>query len=146
MRRLWIPVFLGCFVGACGILGPDEFRRVIGDIGRGHPEDVFAVPDSVLVAEAFKLSFRTYGYYGDSKGETHVRIQGNVATITPYDYYRRKNREPIRPFLGFSHEATVRFVEVGEAQVILRVRIPDGRTKTSSDTIEVKKTMRVYSR
>ena len=140
-----MSVLLGLLVGACGIVGPDEYRRVIGVI-RGDGRYVSAVPDSVLVGEWFTFSFHTHGYYDDRKGETHVKMQGNIATITPYDYYHR-NRKPIAPFISFRHETGVRFLEAGEAQVILRARARVGRSLiVGRDTIEVKQTMHVYSR
>ncbi len=121
MRRLVIPVFVGLLIGACGILGLDE-KRVIGQLLNRPIEDVLVVPDAVLVGEPFTVTVVTTGGGNDRKGETEVRIQGNVATITPYDYKYTGGGDVLTIQYIWTHTASVRFVEVGEAQVIIRTR------------------------
>ena len=119
MRRLPILVLLGVFVGACGIFGV-EFKRVVGTLSNG--EYAFIVPDSVLVGEPFTVRVETTGGGRDRKGQVEVQIQGNVATITPYDYEYTGGGDIQTIQYRWVHLASVRFVEIGEAQVILRTR------------------------
>ncbi len=115
MRRLLMPVLAGLLVGACGILGPDE-KRVVGELV------YVAVPNSVLVGEPFTVTVVTIGDQCYWKGETEVRIQGNVATIAPNVYVDMSpDACPLAPN-RFAHEATVRFLQVGEAVVVFRGR------------------------
>ena len=143
MRRLLIPVLLGLLVGACGILfGPSE-RRVVGLLSTIDPQ-YYDVPDSVSVGEAFTVYFQTEAEKSCyRRGETEVKIEGNVATITQYNYRILKADVCALPPLRYGHDATVRFVEVGEAQVILRGRWVH---EYSTDIIELKWTVHVYSR
>ena len=142
MRRLLIPILVGLLAGACGILEPSEWERIIGKVGGGPNENVFAVPDSIGAGESFTIRFRTVGIPGERKGSTEVRYRGNVATIIPYDYRcstQQEDRGP--PYLGFRHEATVQFVEDGEAQVILIGRDPNRPDRV----IQWQQNLRVYS-
>ncbi len=143
MRRFLMPALLGLLVGACGILGPDE-KRVVGQLA-SNPQRFpqhFVVPDSVLVREAFTVVVTTVGHQCYRRGETEVRIQDNVATITPYDYVDIRHDVCLLAPSHFTHEATVRFMEVGEALVVIR-----GRARNAShQIIEVTGTwpLRVY--
>ena len=132
MRRLLIPVLLGVLVGACSILGV-ELKRVVGTLYNG--EYSFIVPDSVLVGEPFTVRVETTGGGRDRKGQVEVHIQGNVATITPYDYEYTGGGNIATVQFIWIHLATVRFVEIGEAQVILH-------TRTMGD---LRRTLRVFS-
>ena len=126
-------VLVGLLLGACGILGPDE-KRVIGTLYDGPIEDVFIVPDSVLVGERFTVTVVTTGGGRDRKGESDVRTQGNVATITPYDYEYTGGGDIQAIQYIWIHAASVQFTEVGEARVILRTRFRG----------DLQRTLRVY--
>ena len=119
MRRLPIPVLVGVFVGACGIFGID-MKRVVGTLNNG--EYAFVVPDSVLVGVPFTVRVETTGGGRDRKGQVEVQIQGNVATITPYDYEYTGGGDIQTIQYIWVHLARVRFVDIGEAHVILRTR------------------------
>lgn len=142
MRRLLIPILVVLLVGACGIFEPGEWERILGVIQGGPSDNVLAVPDSIGAGESFTIDFWTRGISGDRKGSTEVRYQGNVATIIPYDYRcstQQEDRGP--PYPGFRHEATVQFVEEGEAQVILIGRDPN----RPDQVIQWQRNLRVYS-
>ena len=119
MRRLLIPVLLGLLVGACGILGPDE-RLVVGVLARHNP---LVIPDSVGIGEAFTVTVTTVGSGSCTRtGKTEVKIQDNIATITPYDYDDVGADVCTTDLRRFTHEATVRFLQVGEALIVIRSR------------------------
>ena len=136
MQRPLIFVLAGLLVSACGILGPDE-KLVIGAIDIFNLDDIdpLVVPDSVAVGKEFLVTVTTTGggcYRAGNR--TDVEIQGNVATITPYDYRYIGGDACILPLYYFTHETTLRFTEAGEAKVILRGRGDNGSIVTIGDS------------
>ena len=125
MRRLLIPVLLGLLAGACGILGPDE-KLVVGVFSRLTPP---VIPDSVGIGAAFTVTVTTVGSRTCTRtGKTEVKIQDNIATITPYDYENVSAGDICTADLhNFTHEATVRFLQVGEALIVIRGRASHAR-------------------
>ena len=127
MRRLLIPVLLGLLVGACGILGPDE-KLVVGVLALHNP---LVIPDSVGIGEAFTVTVTTVGSRSCTRtGKTEVKIQDNIATITPYDYEDVGADVCTTDLYRFTHEATVRFLQVGEALIVIRSRASHARQNT----------------
>ena len=137
MRRLLIPVLLGLLAGACGILGPDE-KLVVGVLARHSPA---VIPDSVGIGAAFTVTVTTVGSRSCTRtGKTEVKIQDNIATIAPYDYENVSADICTTDLHNFTHEATVRFLQVGEALIVIRGRASHAR----QNTITKRRTLHVY--
>lgn len=117
---LLVPVALA----ACGISEPIEDRLIgiVDEESEGVP--AVSVPEEVGVAEVFEVTVRTVGGACVRKGETEVEVDGDTATITPYDHYAVP-----RPGLGciptaetFQHTAELTFASAGDAWVVVRAR------------------------
>ena len=135
MRPTGLLVAAGLLMGACGIFGPDE-ERVIGRID-SDSDPMFIVPDSVAVGQAFTVTVVTGGDSCYRNGDTEVRIEGNIAVVTPYDF--RRNADVCFSLLQFfDHQATILFDVTGGAQVKLRASTLLG------DPIELTRVVQVY--
>ena len=86
-------------------------------------EPVF-LPDSVAAGSRFTVVVYTMGGGCISFNSTRVDIDGNQATITPYDTFRTPGRSSgCDAYLtAIEHEATIRFTRKGQATVLIRVR------------------------
>ena len=132
MQRLVLSVLAVLLVGGCS-------KLVIGEISYDyHPYDgPLVVPDTVMAGSGFLVSVVTSGDGCASQGTTSVDIQGNVATIIPYDYVDRSifgSCDLVQAW--FIYEVIIRFPERGEATVLLRGRY-NGTTVTVSRTLWV---------
>ncbi len=111
-----------------GILGANE-ERVIGEIDLSIPETVVAppsAPDTVAVSRLFVVSLLTIGGGCRRVGETEVRVVGNTAFVTPYDYRGTGGRTCTLGLKPFIHDTTVRFDVVGQALVLITAQDRDG--------------------
>ena len=121
MRRFVVIGLSGLLVGGCGILGLDTETR-IGVLFDGSLEFAVVVPDSVILGESFTVVVVTVGSSSCTRIEsTRVDIRGNEATITPYDTYKTRG-DCTADEHWFRHEATIRFMERGEATIFVRIR------------------------
>ena len=133
MRRLAIlglgsVLFGGCYYTETliGVLSAANAQPSFED---QQPFRPIVVPDSVAVGEAFTAVVHTLGGGGIGFNSTRVDIHGNVATITPYDTYKRTGWfGGCEAYLSANrHEATVRFMKQGQATVSFRVRESEDR-------------------
>ena len=141
MRRLLLPVLAVLLVGGCSKLVVGElYDYDLYDLydyypyGDGSP---LAVPDTVRAGRAFIASAATAGGRCTSRGTTDVKIQDNVATITPYDYEDMTIFGCTLELYMIFHEVTLRFRARGEAKVILRGRY-NGEIVTVNRTVWVR--------
>lgn len=124
MRKLVILAFGSVLLGGCGLMGPDTETR-IGDLYIYIPEDlVIEVPDSVAVGQEFTVVVYTKGDGCIRFHSTRVDIDGNVATITPYDTFPLGYNCNASVPSSIRHEATIRFTERGKATILFRVYSP----------------------
>lgn len=100
------------------------------------------VPDSVAAGSRFAVDVYTVGGGCISFNSTRVDVDGNVATITPYDTYRTPGR-----YFGcdayetaMKHESTLRFTKRGQATVSFRVR----ETQYHREPLVLSRTVHVY--
>lgn len=122
LTRLVIVGFASVLIGGCyysetliGVLAPEDHW------------DSIVVPDSVAVRSHFTVAVYTENSGCISFNSTRVDIRGNVATITPYDTFKRPGRfGGCEAYLEWrKHEATIRFMKTGQATIIFRVRLRD---------------------
>lgn len=111
-----------------GCYYPETLIGVLSDDGmvvfQGEPAGPIFMPDSVAAGSKFAVVVYTSGGGCTSFNSTRVDIDGNVATITPYDNYKRHGwYGGCDAYLtAIKHEATVRFMKRGQATVLFRVR------------------------
>lgn len=120
-------------------------ERELGTINfYGEPVQV-EVPSSVRQGQPFVVTVVTYGGGCIGKGETKVEGKALRAEVRPYDY----DISPTLPINGtcttelrhYEHTATLRFVEVGTAEIVFYGRKENlsGVTQTSATrTVEVR--------
>ena len=136
MRRLVVFGLVSVLFGGCGILGPDTETR-IGDLYAYGSEDyAIMVPDSVAVGQEFTVVVHTRGGGCIKFHSTRVDIDGNVATITPYDTFILGSRVCTANIDSIRHEATIRFMKRGQATILFRVYSPG--------SYRLNRTVRVY--
>lgn len=123
-RRASAAALFAVALAGCGVSEPIEDRLVgiVDEEAEGVP--AVSVPEQVGVAEAFEVTVRTVGGACVRKGDTEVEVDGDTATITPYDHFAVP-----RPGLGciptaetFQHTAELTFTSGGDAWVVVRVR------------------------
>ena len=114
---------LGVAASACGIAEPIE-DRLVGILHEQDGVPAVLVPGQAEVAQPFEVTVRTVGGACIRKGETEVEIEGQTATVTPYDRYAIP-----RPGLGclpsastIEHTVLVTFEGAGDATVVVRAR------------------------
>ena len=141
MRRLVIlglgsVLFGGCYYTETliGVLSDDVMLF--------YEDQPFVVPDSVAVEEAFTAVVYTLGSGCISFNGTRVDVEGNTATITPYDTFKTPGRSTgCETYLTANrHEATIRFRKKGQATVFLRIR----ETQYRRDVRVLRRTVHVY--
>jgi hypothetical protein len=108
---------------ACGIAEPIE-DRLVGVVYEQDGVPAVVVPEEAGVAQPFEVTVRTVGGACIRKGETEVEVDGQTATVTPYDRYAIP-----RPGLGclpaastIEHTVLVTFEGAGDATVVVRAR------------------------
>ena len=138
MRKLLLPVLAVLLMGGCSKLVVGELYYDDDDYPYGSTP--LAVPDTVMAGRAFIASAATAGGGCTTQGTTDVKIQGNLATITPYDYGDMGIFDIVSCSLVryiIFHEVTLHFRARGEAKVILRGRY-NGEMVTVSRTVWVR--------
>lgn len=121
MRRLVILGVGSLLLGGCGLLGPDTETRIGNLFIYGSEDSAIQVPDSVAVGHEFMVVVRTQGDGCTTFHSTRVEIDGNVATITPYDTFRFGAKACTADMRTIRHEATIRFTKRGQATILFRV-------------------------
>ncbi len=138
-------LLLGC--AAIGTETDDGTRpdavRVMGEI-KGYNNDDPRI-EIVPGTRSALVRVTTYGGGCHSRGDTEVRVDGMVATVTPYDYTAPPGTVCTQPLISFIHEANISFPSSGTA--LIRVRGIDRSTRSAQnmigDTITVERSVEV---
>ena len=92
-----------------------------------------------------QVTISTYGSGCHRIGETHVKVHGLEAVITPYDYTAPPGTPCTRQLVTMVHQARVAFNDSGMARII--VLGLDHRTVSAinmiGDTLRVERTLNI---
>lgn len=119
--RTWFVVLV-LLTHACGVNNPDVEHHMLGVPGPNpgiikfyDARILISVPETARTGESVTVTVRTYGDGCFSEGETRVTIDGRSVVVEPFDNVREGACEDI--LLGFQHEATITFHQIGLTNV-----------------------------
>jgi hypothetical protein len=117
--RFALAFGLVILISACGeIFGP-TYRSQLGYIDQTFSQPI-SIPDSVAAKTDFTVSFRTSGGGCMKQGDTKVAmIDSRTAEIRPYDDRVVNPTSCTANIEFYSHTATLRFAQSGNATVRL---------------------------
>ena len=124
------------FSGACGVLDTDSYALRPGQLEVEMINASFdSLPDTVRLGDTIEVSAITQGPASDDlpPSETRVEMDGNVATIRPFDYYWTEG-EHTSGAVFHPHVVSIAFNQPGPGEIriegVNHARAPLTMTRT----------------
>ncbi len=139
-RCLFLPALL-LALAACSpdIARPDADGRMPSAIVFYGDTARITAPAEAAVGADIPVRVETVGGACNAVGDTEVRLDDLVATVSPYDYAPRTDMVCILILVVFRHDVVVRFYRPGLATLIVRgQQQPGGRIVSLTRTIVVR--------